>query len=74
MTVSRATFLKAIDPNDWATTVLRIRIQSDITFDDFVNTMLRDDVIELSKALMERLEVSLRSRPRTLANLRRLAS
>lgn len=74
MVISRAQFLAAVDPSDWATTVLRVRLQSDVSWDSFVAAVLLDDVIDLTPALMTQLEVSLRSRPRTLANLRRLST
>lgn len=74
MVVSRAQFLSAVDPADWATTVLRVRLQSDIAFDSFTAALLLEEVIDLTPARLAQLEVSFRSRPRTLANLRRLAA
>lgn len=72
--VSRATFLSAVDPADWSMRLFGTTYTVAITFDDFVRALLLDEVIDITPAILARLEHSLKDRPKTLTNLRRLAA
>jgi len=71
-TITRAQLTAAIDPDDWALSVLGRRVQLQVAFDDFVRAVLMDETIDATHSLLAKLEMSFSGRPRTVTNLRRL--
>ncbi|XAI95625.1 hypothetical protein [Microcystis phage Mae-JY22] len=70
--VTRAQILRAVDPRDWETTVFGLRIKRSIQLDDFVKSLLLDEVVEFDVRLYEQLADSFQGRPITIQNLRKL--
>lgn len=70
--VTRGQILRAVDPRDWETRVFGVRIKRPIQLDDFVKSLLLDEVVDLDPRLFEQLADSFEGRPITIQNLRKL--